>query len=189
VALRSVDGSTEAEFVPAANMIRSSLRYLGAEYLHRGDGVGAYLREGKTMGIPLLHPLASRLNGFRYRVAREVALPRGEHLIFLDDVGLPIHDAAPELMGWKVARLSPTSLTARLRCARGPSRPSGVEELSEAEARVLRLLASELTRREIGAQLYVSVNTIKSQTRSIFRKLGASSREQAVARARELELI
>ena len=73
--------------------------------------------------------------------------------------------------------------------AHSPSRPSGVEELSEAEARVLRLLASELTQREIGAELYVSVNTIKSHTRSIFRKLGASSREQAVARARELELI
>jgi LuxR family maltose regulon positive regulatory protein len=73
--------------------------------------------------------------------------------------------------------------------ARGPSRPAGIEELSEAEARVLRLLASELTQREIGAELYVSLNTIKSHTRSIFRKLGASSREQAVARARELELI
>ncbi len=71
VALRSVDGSTEAEFVPEANMICSSLRYLGAEYLHRGDGAGAYLREGKTMGISLLHPWANRLNGFRYRVACE----------------------------------------------------------------------------------------------------------------------
>jgi aldose 1-epimerase len=118
VALRSVDGSTEAEFVPEANMICSSLRYLGAEYLHRGDGVGAYLREGKTMGIPLLHPWANRLNGFRYRVAcEEVALPRGEHLILLDDVGLPIHGAAPALMRWKLARLSPRSLTARLRWA------------------------------------------------------------------------
>jgi DNA-binding CsgD family transcriptional regulator len=35
----------------------------------------------------------------------------------------------------------------------------------------------------------VSVNTMKSHTSSIFRKLGASSREQVVARARELELI
>lgn len=70
----------------------------------------------------------------------------------------------------------------------GPGRPS-LEELSEGELRVLRLLASELTQREIGAQLYLSLNTIKSHTRSIFRKLGASSREQCVARARELELL
>jgi LuxR family transcriptional regulator, maltose regulon positive regulatory protein len=68
-------------------------------------------------------------------------------------------------------------------------RPSGVDELSDGEFRVLRLLASDLTQREIGAELYLSLNTIKSHTRSIFRKLGASSREQAVARARELELI
>ena len=69
------------------------------------------------------------------------------------------------------------------------SPPPGVEELSEGEFRVLRLLASDLTQREIGAELYLTLNTIKSHTRSIFRKLGASSREEAVARARELELI
>jgi LuxR family maltose regulon positive regulatory protein len=69
------------------------------------------------------------------------------------------------------------------------TRRPGVEELSEGEARVLRLLASDLTQREIGAELYLSLNTIKSHTRSIFRKLGASSRDEAVARARELELI
>lgn len=68
-------------------------------------------------------------------------------------------------------------------------RPTGEDELSEGELRVLRLLASNLTQREIGAELYLSLNTIKSHTRSIFRKLGASSREQCVARARELELI
>jgi LuxR family maltose regulon positive regulatory protein len=73
--------------------------------------------------------------------------------------------------------------------ASGTRLTSGVEELSEGEFRVLRLLASDLTQREIGAELYLSLNTIKSHTRSIFRKLGASSREQAVARARELELI
>ncbi|MGA2928081.1 MAG: LuxR C-terminal-related transcriptional regulator, partial [Solirubrobacteraceae bacterium] len=66
---------------------------------------------------------------------------------------------------------------------------TGVEELSARELRVLRLLATDLTQREIGAELYLSLNTIKSHTRSIFRKLGASTREQAVARARELELI
>ena len=68
-------------------------------------------------------------------------------------------------------------------------RRTAAEELSEREFRVLRLLASDLTQREIGAELYLSLNTIKSHTRSIFRKLGASTREQAVARARELELI
>ena len=89
-------------------MVCSSLRYLGAEYLHQGAGVGAYARDGMTMGIPLLHPWANRLNGFRYQVAgKEVVLPRGENLIPLDDVGLPIHGAMPALMRWEVTRLSP----------------------------------------------------------------------------------
>jgi len=72
---------------------------------------------------------------------------------------------------------------------RATQRQTGIDPLSDGETRVLRLLASDLTQREIGAELYLSLNTIKSHTRSIFRKLGASSREQAVARARELELI
>ncbi len=59
-------------------------------------------------------------------------------------------------------------------------------ELSERELAVLRLLASDLSQREIGAQLYVSFNTVKAHTRSIFRKLGVSTRAGAVARGREL---
>jgi LuxR family maltose regulon positive regulatory protein len=63
------------------------------------------------------------------------------------------------------------------------------DELSDRELAVLRLLATDLTQREIGQELYVSLNTVKSHTKSIFRKLGVSTREQAVASARELELI
>jgi aldose 1-epimerase len=120
ITLRSVDGTTEAEFVPQANMICSSLRYFGAEYLHQGAGVEAYARSGMTMGIPLLHPWANRLSGFHYRVAgMEVALPRGENVIPLDDLGLPIHGAMPALMAWEVGRLSPTTLTGRLHWTSG----------------------------------------------------------------------
>jgi LuxR family maltose regulon positive regulatory protein len=72
--------------------------------------------------------------------------------------------------------------------ARGRAR-AAAEGLSERELMVLRLLATNLTQREIGRELFLSLNTVKSHTRSIFRKLGASSREQAVGRARELELI
>lgn len=105
VTLRSVDGSTEAAFVPAANMVCSSLRYLGVECLHQGAGVEAYARNGMTMGIPLLHPWANRVNGFRYRVGgEEVALPRGENVIPLDDVGLPIHGAMRQPTRWSAAR-------------------------------------------------------------------------------------
>jgi LuxR family maltose regulon positive regulatory protein len=69
-------------------------------------------------------------------------------------------------------------------------RARGIEAgLSERELRVLGLLATNLTQREIGSELYLSLNTVKSHTRSIFRKLGVSGRVEAVTRARELELI
>ena len=60
---------------------------------------------------------------------------------------------------------------------------------SAAELGVLRLLATDLTQREIGTQLYLSVNTVKTHTRSLYRKLGASSREEAVTRASALGLL
>jgi LuxR family transcriptional regulator, maltose regulon positive regulatory protein len=63
------------------------------------------------------------------------------------------------------------------------------EELSERELGVLRLLHSELSLREIGAELYLSLNTIKTHTRNIYLKLGAGGRDEAVARARELGLL
>ncbi len=63
------------------------------------------------------------------------------------------------------------------------------DELSERELTVLRLLSSRLSLREIGNELYVSLNTIKTHTRNIYAKLRVGSREQAVARARELGLL
>ena len=63
------------------------------------------------------------------------------------------------------------------------------EPLSDRELAVLRELAGPRSQREIGEQLYVSLNTVKSHTKSIFRKLGVSARDEAVGRARELGLL
>ena len=63
------------------------------------------------------------------------------------------------------------------------------EDLSDRELAVLRLLATDLTQREIGAALYVSFNTVKTHVKSIFRKLGVATRPDAVSRARELGLL
>jgi DNA-binding CsgD family transcriptional regulator len=66
----------------------------------------------------------------------------------------------------------------------GPEPSSSVaNELSARELEVLRYLPTMLTAGEIAAELYVSVNTIKAHTRSIYRKLGASRRQVAVVRA------
>lgn len=60
---------------------------------------------------------------------------------------------------------------------------------TESELRVLRLMACDVTRSEIATQLFLSPNTVKSHQRALYRKLGASSREAAVARARELGFV
>ncbi|HYZ37139.1 MAG TPA: LuxR C-terminal-related transcriptional regulator, partial [Pseudonocardiaceae bacterium] len=61
--------------------------------------------------------------------------------------------------------------------------------LSARERELLPLLAGSLSQREIGAALHLSLNTVKSHTRVLFRKLGVSSRAEAIARARELGLL
>jgi LuxR family maltose regulon positive regulatory protein len=65
----------------------------------------------------------------------------------------------------------------------------GASALTGAELRVLPLLATHLPFPEIAADLFLSPHTVKSQAMSIYRKLGASSRSQAVARSRELGLL
>ncbi len=69
------------------------------------------------------------------------------------------------------------------------SRTPAVPSLTAAELRVLPMLATHLSFREIGAELFVSRHTVRSQAMSLYRKLGASSRSQAVARSRELGLL
>jgi LuxR family maltose regulon positive regulatory protein len=61
--------------------------------------------------------------------------------------------------------------------------------LTNAELRVLRLLPSHLTFREIGERLHVSTNTVKTQALAVYRKLDVSSRSGAVSRARSIGLI
>jgi LuxR family transcriptional regulator, maltose regulon positive regulatory protein len=80
------------------------------------------------------------------------------------------------------------ALRAQLSARRGPSVP-GASSLTAAELRVLPLLATHLSIPEIGAALFLSPNTVKSQAISLYRKLGANSRSQAVARSRELALL
>jgi LuxR family maltose regulon positive regulatory protein len=63
------------------------------------------------------------------------------------------------------------------------------EALSEVELRVLRFLPSNLTAPEIGRELYVSTNTVKTHMRHIYSKLDAHTRAQAVERARALGLL
>jgi DNA-binding CsgD family transcriptional regulator len=65
--------------------------------------------------------------------------------------------------------------------------PSG--PLTGAERRILRYLPTHLSAREIAAQLFCSVNTVKTHQRHVYAKLGANSRTEAVTRARALGIL
>jgi LuxR family maltose regulon positive regulatory protein len=72
---------------------------------------------------------------------------------------------------------------------RPTSSAAHVEELSERELSVLRFLPSQLSQREIANELYVSLNTVKTHCKAIYRKLGVDGRKPAVQTARERGLL
>jgi LuxR family maltose regulon positive regulatory protein len=80
------------------------------------------------------------------------------------------------------------ALRAQLAKVRGSSVP-GASALTAAELRLLPLLSTHLSFAEIGAELFLSPNTAKTHAVSIYRKLHAGTRGQAVSRARELGLL
>jgi LuxR family maltose regulon positive regulatory protein len=65
----------------------------------------------------------------------------------------------------------------------------GASSLTAAEVRLLRLLGTHYSFREIGGQLRLSQHTVKSQAMSIYRKFGVSSRSEAIRHARDLSLL
>jgi LuxR family maltose regulon positive regulatory protein len=74
--------------------------------------------------------------------------------------------------------------------SRAPAAPATlIDALTEREQVVLRYLASTLSNAEIASELYLSVNTVKTHQRMIYRKLGADGRRDAVRRAKQLRIL
>jgi LuxR family maltose regulon positive regulatory protein len=70
-----------------------------------------------------------------------------------------------------------------------PNAPLVVEPLSPREQAVLRYLPTMMSNQEIASELFVSVNTVKTHLKAIYRKLDVADRREAVRRARKLELL
>jgi LuxR family maltose regulon positive regulatory protein len=71
----------------------------------------------------------------------------------------------------------------------GQADPVIVQQLSTRERDVLRHVGEMLDTADIAAEMYISVHTVKTHLKSIFRKLGAGDRREAVRRARQLGLL
>jgi LuxR family maltose regulon positive regulatory protein len=79
-------------------------------------------------------------------------------------------------------------LRAQLARERGTTVP-GASALTAAELRLLPLMSTHLSFPQIAQELFLAPSTVKTEALSIYRKLGASSRNQAIARSRELGLL
>ena len=155
--------------------------------LHRGETQRAQellsraqeLRPRLTYALPYL-AVHTRLELARAYLAQADALGAEAMLREIDAV-LRRRPALEEL------RAPAKELRTSVATMRGEA--PGALALSEAELRVLPYLATHLSFREIGERVYLSRHTIKSHSTAIYRKLNASSRNEAVERASELGLL
>ena len=113
--LISPEAELEAVFAPGIGMIGCSLSHRGDELLGQRGGLARYEATGSTMGIPLLHPWANRLAGYRYSAAgRTVELDPDSPLIHQDPNGLPIHGLLAASPYWELVGTDADFTSARL---------------------------------------------------------------------------
>jgi LuxR family maltose regulon positive regulatory protein len=135
--------------------------------------------------------LLGRLDAFApwYEAETQVTLARTAAR--LDDVGAAtwmLEEAA------RVARVTPDAIVLgewieQTAVAIEAVSSAAVGDLTPAELRVLQFLPTHLSLPQIAAQAFVSPNTVKTQAQSVYRKLGVSSRREAVERARSSGLL
>lgn len=210
-ALGPGDASVEA-FTEARRLALADDNVLGAHYAvgylalasaERGDrDVAAALLDEAEALVAREPPVAEHFTAMAAALARgRLAELTGDGALAAEQLGRAVDLARrgagrPELDAARGAQarveatgrqaasdgaLAPATVTPPARAPRAP--------LSEGELRVLRLLPSALSLREIGGELFVSHNTVKTHTRSIYAKLRVTGREEAVHRANELHLL
>jgi LuxR family maltose regulon positive regulatory protein len=124
---------------------------------------------------PLWNEVQRKLEAQLGEAAFQAALQRGQ-AVSLGAVVRSLLDPAPS------ANLKPLRATART------ANRALVEPLSVRELEVLQLVAEGLTNAEVAARLVIAVATVKVHARTIYGKLGVTSRTQAIAKAQKLRL-
>jgi LuxR family maltose regulon positive regulatory protein len=118
-----------------------------------------------------------------------IAARNGHRRLFIDS-GVPLR---PLLRAYianaRPFRMLASQMLERIGATDAPDERCIVETLTERELGVLRYLPTMLSNREIAAEMYFSVNTVKTHLKSIYRKLQVTRRRDAVERARALSII
>jgi LuxR family maltose regulon positive regulatory protein len=163
---------------PSAALAVGVSAYVDASDGRRTEAL-AYLAAGRQ--------LLARLRDFGAWFEAETAAALAAAAVELNDPAV-----ATELLATARARLAGLpdapmldAWVEEIESAAGRLTASGLAELTPAELRVLRLLPSHLSYRQIADQLIVSPNTVKTQIRSAYLKLGVSSRHEAVEACRD----
>ncbi|MDT5119624.1 MAG: hypothetical protein QOE30_5363, partial [Mycobacterium sp.] len=187
--IRRASGSSR-DLADAEHLVDVMVSLATAELLRmRGDAAAALAAVDMAV-------MSARQGGAALEVARtmlvraEIFEHLGDHQTakaILEEVGTLVRGCAD-------AGIASTLLASAERSAglAATSRNEGCavgEELTPKELEVLRLLPTRLSRREIAARLYVSLNTVKTHQRAVYRKLRVEHRGAAVSRAQELGLL
>jgi LuxR family transcriptional regulator, maltose regulon positive regulatory protein len=186
-----VAGAIERDGRAASAPGLAALRIAGGRrQFQSGDVEGAAARLRRAVALAELHPRPTVLFvGLLYLADAELACGDRPAALATLARAREIVDEEP-VSAFAVRRLE----EAENRFGRGAARTaarSGVlaEELTDRELSILRALQGTATQREIGAALFLSINTVKAYNKSLYRKLGVASRHDAVTAARHLGLI
>ena len=156
--------------------------------MHRGDAPAA---RRELVSAQHLRPLLTyALPHFAVQARIELARV---HLALADQAGAralmrEVDDVLKRRPGLGTLAGEAQALQTQLAYERGSPSP-GASTLTTAELRLLPLLPTHLSFPEIAGELFLSRHTVKSEANSIYRKLGVSSRSQAVSRSVELGLL
>ena len=155
---------------------------------HRGDAVAArqQLASGQRLRPSLTYAVPHEAVQARIELAR-VCLLLGD-IAGARTLMREIDELLRQRPGLGTLVGQAQKLRLQLSTQRGTGR-AGASALTAAELRLLPLLSTHLSVPEIAAELHLSRHTIKAQAMSAYRKLGVTSRDQAIARARELGLL
>jgi LuxR family maltose regulon positive regulatory protein len=191
--------------VPQSSLALASIELAGGDATGAAATAAAVLRQERL-------PLDARVEGWLLAATCELtegrtgparkALDHSLRLAAAEQLRRPVIEAPPRLrhflrqdrnlvaqhawLGATVTGVSDTRIVGA-----SPIEPASplVDLLTDKEMEVLRLLAALCSTEEVARTMFVSVNTVKTHVRGILRKLGASRRNEAIRRARELGLI
>ena len=199
--------ASEGRGFDRADLAVAHARVLLAESDNRGalaaagrclDGTASQITLHDQISALITASVACRRLGQAERAVEQLtgalvlAEPHGSYRAFLD--------GGPAVRSALTVLIRPASqgaaLTARIlqrfdTCPARPGDPPGgaAVPLTSSELAVLRFLPSHMTNQEIAEALFLSINTVKTHLRSVYRKLSVTTRRQAISRASRLGLL